>query len=134
MDQEKKAQWVAALRSGEYQQGKGLLHTISNGEHSYCCLGVLCDLAEKAGLELRREDQPERYRDPDVRYIIAYDGFDDFLPVSVQNWAGLDSPNPGTSELVDVHQNGRPIRVTLSWLNDDNRNFSEIADIIERNF
>ena len=31
--------WTAALRSGEYQQGKGFLH--DRASNSYCCLGVL---------------------------------------------------------------------------------------------
>ena len=38
MDQETKAKWVAALRSGEYQQCSRTLH---DGK-GYCCLGVLC--------------------------------------------------------------------------------------------
>lgn len=37
--------WVKALRSGKYQQGKGALR---DGE-GFCCLGVLADLAVKAG-------------------------------------------------------------------------------------
>lgn len=31
--------WVAALRSGEYKQGRGQLYVPK--ENSYCCLGVL---------------------------------------------------------------------------------------------
>jgi hypothetical protein len=34
-------QWVAALRSGEYKQGKHLLR--STGDR-YCCFGVLCEV------------------------------------------------------------------------------------------
>lgn len=37
MNAELKAKWVAALRSGEYQQIKGKLH---DGK-GYCCMGVL---------------------------------------------------------------------------------------------
>lgn len=36
-----KAKWVAALRSGEYKQGKYLLHD----EGRFCCLGVACRVA-----------------------------------------------------------------------------------------
>ncbi len=42
MDKELKAKWVAALRSGEYKQGKTFLRREDN---SYCCLGVLLDVA-----------------------------------------------------------------------------------------
>ena len=37
MDAKLKADWIAALRSGKYQQGTGSL--VSGGR--YCCLGVL---------------------------------------------------------------------------------------------
>lgn len=41
--------WVAALRSGNYQQGQRVLRDENNG---YCCLGVLCDLVkDEVGLK-----------------------------------------------------------------------------------
>lgn len=43
MNPEIKAKWVAALRSGAYQQATGVLRDEKGG---YCCLGVLCDLVE----------------------------------------------------------------------------------------
>lgn len=42
MDAELKAKWTAALRSGEYKQGKGQLR---DGRGKFCCLGVLCNVA-----------------------------------------------------------------------------------------
>lgn len=42
MTPELKQRWVDALRSGDYQQGQSYL--ANNG--SYCCLGVLCEVAE----------------------------------------------------------------------------------------
>ena len=50
MDKLIRDKWVAALRSGEYLQTQGFLHRSNWYEvptaetHSYCCLGVLCDL------------------------------------------------------------------------------------------
>lgn len=41
MDAELKAKWVAALRSGAYEQGTRQLVSL-NGQR-YCCLGVLLD-------------------------------------------------------------------------------------------
>lgn len=35
-------QWVAALLSGDYKQGRGCLYDPASG--GYCCLGVLADL------------------------------------------------------------------------------------------
>lgn len=38
-----KAKWVAALRSGEYKQGKNTLISINEDKgNTYCCLGVAC--------------------------------------------------------------------------------------------
>ncbi len=45
MDQELKAKWLTALRSGEYEQGKGALCTVDHGDKRFCCLGVLADVA-----------------------------------------------------------------------------------------
>lgn len=41
MNKDIKKQWVDALRSGKYKQGKTRLKTC-HGE--YCCLGVLCEI------------------------------------------------------------------------------------------
>ena len=45
MKPEIKKQWVQALRSGEYKQGRGQLKQGA----TFCCLGVLCDLAVQSG-------------------------------------------------------------------------------------
>lgn len=41
MDAKLKADWVKALRSGEYKQARFRLKT----EGGFCCLGVLCEVA-----------------------------------------------------------------------------------------
>lgn len=41
MNPEIKAKWLAALRSGEYQQGRGCLRRGSKEFPQFCCLGVL---------------------------------------------------------------------------------------------
>ena len=42
MNKEIKTKWLAALRSGKYEQGFGALKTPSG----HCCLGVLCDVID----------------------------------------------------------------------------------------
>lgn len=44
---ELKTKWLKALRSGNYKQGKSNLCSVNpaTGELSYCCLGVLCEVA-----------------------------------------------------------------------------------------
>lgn len=121
MNPEIKEQWVAALRSGEYQQGYGVLHRKVDGNDMYCCLGILCEVARQSGLNLRIQSH-------EGNSVVSYDGYDDFLPASVKDWAGLESPNPGTQVPVE----GLVNMATLSYLNDNGKNFSDIADIIER--
>jgi hypothetical protein len=121
-----KAQWLRDLRSGEYPQGTGKLRT-SDGK--FCCLGVLCEQAVKAGIVILVD------LDGTWGYRAVGDGNDvaiGTLPEAVQDWAGL-SCNPGV-----------PIGIlgtsSLSTLNDgfndgevrtEQRNFREIADLIE---
>ena len=42
IDPDLKAKWVAALRSGDYKQGQ---HYLKTPDDTYCCLGVLCEIA-----------------------------------------------------------------------------------------
>ena len=104
--------WVKALRSGKYEQGK--LYLLSNG--SYCCLGVLCEIAPKS---LKIE-----------KYIIEnnanFDGNASLLPEKVQKWAAMyseygDNKKVGAPSLASMNDSG-------SW------NFEEIADYIEENW
>lgn len=49
MNPELKAQWLAALRSGKYEQGQGMLRQPIDG--TFCATGVLADLI---GYDLNR--------------------------------------------------------------------------------
>lgn len=44
MDAALKAEWVEALRSGKYVQGRQRLKRVMGGGTTYCCLGVLCEV------------------------------------------------------------------------------------------
>ncbi len=48
MDADLKQRWVAALRSGQYEQGTDYLVSEhpDAGRAQYCCLGVLCELLQ----------------------------------------------------------------------------------------
>jgi hypothetical protein len=124
VDKEIKAQWVAALRSGEYEQGRGYLRT-SDGK--FCCLGVLCDLAAKAGVVRVSESD-------DFAYGALY-GLEDQvfgLPAEVRDWAGGGlTPEP----YVKFTPPGEAERdFPLSALNDHKvkgQTFAQIADLID---
>jgi hypothetical protein len=49
MNQDLKTRWLAALRSGEYRQGRGRLRDGDGDVYAYCCLGVLADLIDSEG-------------------------------------------------------------------------------------
>lgn len=113
MNPEIKAKWVAALRSGEYKQGRDVLRT---EDDAYCCLGVLCDLAAREGVG---------EWDPSYGHFVS--GVADIgyalPPTGVVEWAGLG----GVCPYVEVDGD----HPALSSLNDTGRTFGEIADLIE---
>jgi hypothetical protein len=129
MNPEIKAQWVAALRSGEYEQGQEYLHI---GD-SYCCLGVLCDLAVKAGVI---SETPDAGADIDENRYAAYDDAETTLPESASRWAGLTEPDGSWIEdpimaIPDPTSPGNRRPHSVSSLNDSGLSFAKIADLIE---
>lgn len=126
MNQEIKAQWVAALRSGEYEQGQ---LSLRNG-NKYCCLGVLCDIAVKPlRLDVRKADCG--LGDCESHRTYRYDGAEAFLPKSVMDWAGIGDPKGFLPEPMLYDGD---LLSSLFSLNDSGMPFSEIADIIEEKF
>jgi hypothetical protein len=106
MNQNVKKKWVKALRSRKYKQCTGRLCKTINGEKSYCCLGVLCDIYNSKlwGKEFDEEDGE--------------------LPIRIMEWAGLESCDP------ILNTNDDP----ASFLNDTKgKKFYEIANYIDRN-
>jgi len=77
--------WADALESGEYEQGIGSLTSVVNGKEQHCCLGVLCQLAVKAGVIPEPEGSPTG-----ARLLYGKEGENSFLPLEVQEWAGAE--------------------------------------------
>lgn len=126
MRTEVRDRWLAALRSGEYAQGKTYLgfQLPDARRSSYCCLGVLCELAVADGVIERQEDS----RGGVDRIVHGYAGRTSLLPDEVVVWAGLTSANPTVRAVAD---DGEPARTSLAWLNDHGRSFDVIATLIE---
>lgn len=108
MDNKIKEQWLADLRSGEYEQGQLLL---CDSIQKHCCLGVLCRSMIKLDFDIV------------IRIDSGGDArFDDEpceLPNHLKEQAGLDS------EQCEI----------LMVMNDkEEADFNEIADFIEANF
>jgi len=80
----------------------------------YCCLGVLCELAVKAGAIA-----PATFDSASSQ--ARYENNPSYLPDQVMQWAGLDDSNPLVGER------------SLSYANDkDKVSFDGIADLIEQ--
>lgn len=61
--------WIAALRSGEYEQGGGVLKSVKN---EYCCLGVLVDTIPIKGFTLDNQCYIRDYSDDGVCLKLPY--------------------------------------------------------------
>jgi len=109
MNQEIKAKWVAALRSGQYEQAKEVLHSEASG--GFCCLGVLCVLSmAETGFG--------------ISDTLEETAGDNFLGLTVMQWAGLPFEH-GDKVVIDGQDR------LLSSHNDDGKTFAQIADAIE---
>ena len=99
---------VAALRSGEYEQGTGWL--CRNGKH--CCLGVASELYAK--------EHPD-FTVVDKDGLKSFEGNTATCPRQVRDWLGLYSDFGTTKD-------GNHGLVTM---NDGGNSFAQIADWIE---
>lgn len=129
---------VDALRSGQYEQARGsLMNVAPDGQKSYCCLGVLCDIAVKNGVV--GVTPVEVVHDPGFVIAEAVRGDGEgcivraLLPHVVREWYGFDSVGPSVrmpSECGD-----EPYEQELTYLNDNIKaTFAEIADAIEATY
>jgi hypothetical protein len=108
--QQRVREWIAALRSRKYRQGRERLRT-SNG---FCCLGVACDLFNDHIWRPAAGDAEWRYLG-----------------------AGIDLPRPITDAYRLRRMDGQYTRddgsaASLAEDNDAGRSFTEIAEVIER--
>lgn len=125
MNPEVKSAWLTALRSGNYVQTRFNLERIdSDGTSKFCCLGVLCDIAEKENI-IDRRVYPDSYNCavygpslPQFAFDLDFSSRTGTLPDEVSYWAKLDTKSENS----------------LVELNDGQRlSFDEIADWIEVN-
>lgn len=110
MKQEIAEKWAEALESGEFKQGR---NSLGKGYGSYCCLGVLCEIAVGDGII-----PPPVVIDGEKVYV----GENATLPNEVKDWAGMHSRDGSRQG-----NEGNPL-----WkLNDRNgANFKDIAKVV----
>lgn len=110
-------QWLEALRSGKYKQGRGFLNY--NNE-SFCCLGVACDLfAEKYNVKTSVS----------LHGTIGYDNQISVLPEKIKTTIGLYYYDGNAKDSWNLE-----IQLfSLTELNDQQRrSFIKIADHLEK--
>lgn len=131
---------VKRLRSGDYEQGQSALRVKGNinKPDTYCCLGVLCEMAVEAGVVLRREQELEGHT---YGYISTEGGQEDsaYLPAAVIEWAGIVSDVMKNPSWGEYHYESRGHFDdgdfdSLAVMNDSGSyNFHAIADWMEQN-
>jgi len=113
-------QWVRALRSGRYKQGKDCLREHTPDGLRYCCLGVLCRISKLGN-----------FTADDYYYTgvaVKNDESNQYLPEGVQKWAKMYSPEGHTQDEIGTNEE------SLVDLNDSGKTFREIAKYIETNY
>lgn len=103
---------VAALRSGQYHQGRGWLKQGEGDDARYCCLGVACEVALGCGAV----DDPDHVRQ-ELRDNAA-------LPPSVRAAFGFRTRYGHFGRRVSGHY-------SLAGMNDSGVSFNRIAAVIE---
>ena len=123
--EEHRKEWIVALRSGNYKQGKAKLRT---ADDYYCCLGVACDVAGDPGEKIEQQSYYS-YFDPNTKYRVASS-----LPSHILNYYGFSGPT-GQYNRKEYAEGSFGYMSSLSNKNDfDGMDFNEIADIIENNW
>jgi|SRR5580658_10386078 hypothetical protein len=103
--------WVAALRSGKYNKGKGQLQVLD----TYCCLGVLCKIAPRT---------IKKHKHPDNTLI----GGDLLSQPEVHTWSGMNK-----FAIYALSLSGMAL-LRLIDMNDSQDNFDKIAAFIEKHW
>lgn len=109
--------WIAALRSGEFQQTTGTMERRIATTVEHCCLGVACRTAMQHGIRL----SVSLVEGANPRAQVAFfDGACGVLPTKVVKWLGSNRDDPHWES------------IAASVLNDSGKTFEGIADLAER--
>lgn len=116
MDRKLRDDWIAALRSGAYPQGRTALKTYDGG---YCCLGVLCKVKDWSN--------ENRARVMEGEYSLEIETKDD---ERVWNSSEVEFDSIALALFGLSYDNQAKL---ISMNDDDKLNFKQIANWIEEN-
>lgn len=117
-DQQKlRTKWVEALESGEFKQTKrNLCKRNLNQKRSYCCLGLLCEIAKPGSLKPLR-DRYDALGNPLMgSSILAYNNELYFPPDEILDLVGINKTQAAN----------------LAHVNDTGSSFKAIAKLIRK--
>lgn len=115
INKENMLKWIEELENTNLNQGTGFLHTTIDGNSGdrYCCLGILCNVAIKNGVDVTINKGIQT----------LYDDATEMPPEKVDKWIGVDK------ESIFVKYKGREFPV--EYLNDVVKlSFKEIAKLL----
>lgn len=105
MNKEYKDKWITALRSGQYRQGRGVLHS---GD-GFCCLGVLCSVLHEDGLLARRLNTQN--------FVYDYGAHGDVTILPTETWVSLSIPGFAMDKLIEMNDSDRAsFDVIADWI------------------
>lgn len=148
MNPDVKKLWVDQLNNPELKQGKGQLR---DDNDNFCCLGVLCDLAQMHGVIPQavmkfdsEQVEASAIRNGENYYVYGSERAGFSLPSEVMKWAGLDEADPHIGmtdeeveqmlgkEFYSVTWDGDYHGPSLAGMNDEGVPFTSIALVIDR--
>ena len=108
--------WIAALRSGEYSQGRLQLHSVDCSYETFCCVGVACKILALDSWP--RDTAPEDAAS--IYYEVA------FGKVPTTAIAPLD-----LHDLLGIDEQHAPFEVLYSLNDEEWWTFNQIAEYLE---
>jgi hypothetical protein len=108
--------WTHSLRSGEFKQGRGALHTVLQGVPNsdlFCCLGVGCEIGVKNDLLSRQlivKHDVYNYMSSENQRAITWS----IMPDELSAWLRISYAEQRT--LAQMNDAGQPFSVIAGWI------------------
>lgn len=121
MKKENADKWVAALRSGIYKQGTGVL---KNDKNCFCCLGVLLDIN---GIKPDSDKLKDHELNGESVGCYVYDSVVDMISPALQRACDIKTD-------FGKYISKAGISTSLAVINDEDYSFEHIANVIEEHY
>lgn len=131
--------WIVALRSGKYVQGRRKLRamfiTPAEPKERMCCLGVACDLAQDLSKDWKWEDPLPSYHNGKLEKVWCFKAgtiSEGGLPSEMEKMYGFVREYNTRDHFVEtLDSRSLSIGMSLTGINDSGATFEDIAMILE---